>query len=89
LPFLSNFCWKLSETCQVKNGISKSGTGNNGTGNNGTGNNGTGNNGTSGKVGKNGTFLIIGFKLGVWNGGFGFGNGGLSFLFKGLGFGEN
>jgi len=38
--------------------------GNNGTGNNGTGNIGTGNKGTNGKVGKNGTFLIL--RFGVW-----------------------
>jgi len=35
--------------------------------------NGTGNNGTSGKVGKNGTFSILGFGVGVesleWGGG--------------------
>jgi len=34
-------------------------------GKNGTSNNGTGNNGTSGKLGKNGTFSILGF----WGGG--------------------
>jgi len=34
-------------------------------GKNGTSNNGTGNNGTSGKVGKIGTFSILGFGMGV------------------------
>jgi len=55
-------------------------------GKNGTSNNGTGNNGTSGKVGKNGTFSILGFGVGVegleW--------GGLGLGFKGSrwGFGK-
>jgi len=39
--------------------------GKNGTGKNGTGNKGTGNNGTNGKVSKNGTFLILGFGVGL------------------------
>jgi len=42
-------------------------SGKNGTGNNGTGNNGTGNNGTDGKVGKSGTFSILGFEVVVWD----------------------
>jgi len=41
-------------------------SGKNGNGKNGNGNNGNGNNGTSGKVGKNGTFSILGFGMGVW-----------------------
>jgi len=54
----------------------KNGTGKKGTVKNGTSNNGTGNNGTSGKEGKNGTFLILGFGVGVWN--WRFGDGGFS-----------
>jgi len=37
------------------------GTSNNGTGKSGKGKNAAGNNGTNGKVGKNGTFPILGF----------------------------
>jgi len=47
--------------------------------------NGTDNNGTNGKVGKNATFSILGFGVGVWNEGFRFGD--LSLGFKGWEFG--
>jgi len=45
--------------------FNKIGTCKHDTGKNGTGNNGTGNNGTNAKVDENGTFLILGFKMGL------------------------
>jgi len=54
-------------------------SGKNDTSENGTSKNGTSKNGTSknGKVGKHGTFSILGFRvgLGVWDGGLGLGMG--------------
>jgi len=49
---------------------------------NSTNRNGTGSNGTSGKVGKNGTFSLLGFEVGGLEWGFRFGDGGLSLGFK-------